>query len=788
MDIGRRKHPMTRRDTLRLTQLFSDNEQVSQTAPQFSKKHHKQTRQESISDWLRQDPRKHLLDQDLTCNEKYIFTAESLWRIAWDALILIFLVIQSFYIPFLIGFYVPIQGWLMYLDLIISIGFMLDILVSFNTAFYIRGNLVLNRREIAKRYIKSWFFIDLIASFPYEWAYRGSVLQDEEDLQYEDYHINKIPLLLRLIKIYRLFRMIKLIRLAKLKTIIIRIEDIIFNETLTSLFLYARLSSVVFFLAHWTACTWHFSAFHSADSVSRSWVLELESHNQYSVSILDKYITALYWSFTTMITIGYGDIIAHSSFEQITAMLTMCIASGFFSFLVGNLSNIIMANSEMEEIQSETMISVNRYMKKKQFPSRIQYQVRGYLKYIFQYQHKRDLREQQIFDLLNEPLREEILLCTHGMKLLQYRLFPKYFSPGVLAQITKLLKMSTFGPNDGVIEEGEIERVLYFIIDGKVTVYHSKSSTSLKALEKDQRFGEIGFFSGHPRTASVISVDFTELFYLDWKDMMTEFIKIPEAKGAAESIERQCMGGDYSELDIRCYLCKKKGHIVQVCNKLFQNVYESMAKSRWLVSRNSPSIKVNPHEICTPNYIRKQHHSKLPFKRPAIGLKKKSVEMFTDSKRLLHKAQQFKERSPGAVSESSVSSRMTLSISPERKRPHIDITSLYIESDEEEKELIISPIMRFDTGLLSPSGKAPVNRSAPQSPSSKLVKTLLPKQDEIPRGDSFNIQNSSENVLDNELQYSMNSSQEESFEISDEIEGTDDEYSIRTERNLLIIK
>ena len=44
---------------------------------------------------------------------------------------------------------------------------MTDICITFNTGFYKKGYLVMKRREIVKNYIKTWFIIDLLASFPY---------------------------------------------------------------------------------------------------------------------------------------------------------------------------------------------------------------------------------------------------------------------------------------------------------------------------------------------------------------------------------------------------------------------------------------------------------------------------------------------------------------------------------------------------------------------------------------------------------------------------------------------
>lgn len=58
----------------------------------------------------------------------------------------------------------------------VNLIFYLDIIVTFNTAFYAKGNLVWeknniikisSRKKIAINYLKFWFWLDLLASFPY---------------------------------------------------------------------------------------------------------------------------------------------------------------------------------------------------------------------------------------------------------------------------------------------------------------------------------------------------------------------------------------------------------------------------------------------------------------------------------------------------------------------------------------------------------------------------------------------------------------------------------------------
>ena len=44
--------------------------------------------------------------------------------------------------------------------------FFIDILIKFNTAIYSESRLVTDRKTIAKAYLQSWFFVDLILCFP----------------------------------------------------------------------------------------------------------------------------------------------------------------------------------------------------------------------------------------------------------------------------------------------------------------------------------------------------------------------------------------------------------------------------------------------------------------------------------------------------------------------------------------------------------------------------------------------------------------------------------------------
>ncbi len=53
------------------------------------------------------------------------------------------------------------------------------------TGYYKKGILVMRRRHVMWRYIKTWFFLDLIATFPYSWLLSEATHSDVDALEQE---------------------------------------------------------------------------------------------------------------------------------------------------------------------------------------------------------------------------------------------------------------------------------------------------------------------------------------------------------------------------------------------------------------------------------------------------------------------------------------------------------------------------------------------------------------------------------------------------------------------------
>ena len=70
------------------------------------------------------------------------------------------------------------------------------------------------------------------------------------------------------------------------------------------------------------------------------------------------YVTSFYFSVTTIVTVGYGDITAISATEKIVAVFLMIFGVIAFSFATGALSSIIANIDQSEALLKEKMATL----------------------------------------------------------------------------------------------------------------------------------------------------------------------------------------------------------------------------------------------------------------------------------------------------------------------------------------------------------------------------------------------------------------------------------------------
>lgn len=609
---------------------------------------------------------------------KYLIHPEAYFKLVWDITCMVFIIYLAITVPYKICFNIVYTGGWAYLDVLITLFFMADILFCFNTGFYAKGALVLDRKSIALNYIRFWFWMDLLASVPYTWFIDGII--EKDDGSNDSGSLYKAPQLLRLVRMSRFLRVLRLLRLAKLKKILMKIEDYIASNTLATLFVFARLLSVVFFIAHWTACWWYYIGFQDMAVNPMTWITKAKIENKPNS---EKYITALYWAFTTMTTVGYGDITAITINEKIYAMFSMIVACGVFAYTVGSIGSLVSKQNAMENAYREQVVAVNRYMRKKELPYDLQFRVRRYLEYVWENKKRNNLDEKQILKLLSEPLRDEIYAHIHGTVLKLCVIFNQY-EPHFIGQVTRALESETYAPGDTVIEEGEMSSKIYFIQNGKVDIFHHSTKSTFKELGQNEYFGEIAFFTERPRCASAKCLDFVDLLSLSRNSMNELLEKFPEAKEITMQLCKKCDDGDYSALLVKCYICKELGHFAIKCKRILLNLDHEETKKKWLDNRNKPKaadIKRNQEsEAKFKRNIRKR--VRLPLNsRAIIGVPKSTTKLFKDEN-LCPKVKKFIEKYTNEESPSKIKNELQRPSNLNKPK----LTLIYRDSEDNECE------------------------------------------------------------------------------------------------------
>ena len=87
----------------------------------------------------------------------------------WNVLILLCIVYSAVMVPVRIGFHTEAHGYVWDLEVLISLIFVADVVLTFHTSLIdAHGGWVMDRSSIASSYVRGWFWIDAPSSVPVE--------------------------------------------------------------------------------------------------------------------------------------------------------------------------------------------------------------------------------------------------------------------------------------------------------------------------------------------------------------------------------------------------------------------------------------------------------------------------------------------------------------------------------------------------------------------------------------------------------------------------------------------
>uniref|UniRef100_A0AAZ3RX23 Voltage-gated inwardly rectifying potassium channel KCNH2 n=1 Tax=Oncorhynchus tshawytscha TaxID=74940 RepID=A0AAZ3RX23_ONCTS len=451
---------------------------------------------------------------------KWTILHYSPFKAVWDWVILLLVIYTAIFTPYSAAFLLSDQeeaamqtcGYcspLNVVDLIVDIMFIVDIVINFRTTYVNTNDEVVSQSQrIAVHYFKGWFLIDMVAAIPFDLLiYRSG---------------EETTTLIGLLKTARLLRLVRVAR---------------------KLDRYSEYGAAVLFLlmctfaliAHWLACIWYaIGNVERAGAARIGWLDSLgdqlgKPYNQTvpgsGPSIRDKYVTALYFTFSSLTSVGFGNISPNTNSEKIFSICVMLIGSLMYASIFGNVSAIIQRLYSGTARYHTQMLRVREFIRFHQIPNPLRQRLEEYFQHAWSYTNGIDMNA--VLKGFPECLQADICLHLNRTLLQNCKAF-KGSTKGCLRALAMRFKTTHAPPGDTLVHAGDVISALYFISRGSIEIL--RGDVVVAILGKNDIFGEpINLYACPGKcNADVRALTYCDLHKINREDMLEVLDMYPE--------------------------------------------------------------------------------------------------------------------------------------------------------------------------------------------------------------------------------------------------------------------
>ncbi|KAM3871137.1 voltage-gated delayed rectifier potassium channel KCNH5 [Diretmus argenteus] len=469
----------------RLTRALTNNRNTQQQQLAPISKHevssHKQSRLAEVlqlnSDILPQ------YKQEAPKTPPHIILHYCTFKTTWDWVILVLTFYTAIMVPYNVSFRTKQNNivWLV-LDSVVDVIFLVDIVLNFHTTFVGPGGEVISDPKLIRmNYLKTWFVIDLLSCLPYD------IINAFENV---DEGISS------------LFSSLKVVRLLRLGRVARKLDHYLEYGAAVLVLLVCVFGLV----AHWLACIWYsigdYEVIDEATNTIKtdSWLYQLAinigSPYRYNASGSGQweggpgkdslYITSLYFTMTSLTTIGFGNIAPTTDGEKIFSVAMMMVGSLLYATIFGNVTTIFQQMYANTNRYHEMLNNVRDFLKLYQVPKGLSERVMDYI--VSTWSMSKGIDTEKVLSICPKDMRADI--CVHlNRKVFNEHPAFRLASDGCLRSLAVEFQTTHCAPGDLIYHSGESVDTLCFVVSGSLEVIQDDEVIAI--LGKGDVFGDV---------------------------------------------------------------------------------------------------------------------------------------------------------------------------------------------------------------------------------------------------------------------------------------------------------
>ncbi|KAM6915127.1 voltage-gated delayed rectifier potassium channel KCNH5-like [Xenentodon cancila] len=433
------------------------------------------------------------------------------FKTTWDWVILILTFYTAIMVPYNVSFRTKQNNlaWLV-VDSVVDVIFLIDIVLNFHTTFVgPAGEVISDARLIRMNYLKTWFVIDLLSCLPYDVinAFEEDAAPHSSPVthlrDFSHFHRNSTRTEDSVLPgLSSLFSSLKVVRLLRLGRVARKLDHYLEYGAAVLLLLVCVFGLV----AHWLACIWYSIGDHevideTTNSIKTdSWLYQLAlsigTPYRYNASGTGQweggpskdtlYISSLYFTMTSLTTIGFGNIAPTTDGEKIFSVAMMMVGSLLYATIFGNVTTIFQQMYTNTNRYHEMLNNVRDFLKLYQVPKGLSERVMDFI--VSTWAMSKGIDTDKVLSICPKDMRADICVHLNRQVFNDHPAF-RLASDGCLRSLAVEFQTTHCAPGDLIFHIGESVDTLCFVVSGSLEVIQDDEVIAI--LGKGDVFGDV---------------------------------------------------------------------------------------------------------------------------------------------------------------------------------------------------------------------------------------------------------------------------------------------------------